>query len=330
MPPTPPPGPDTQRLDLPSTLGGPGWEPRTGTHAAEIGTVWAPYAVRSHVAPLRDVLLAQPGPEQAYPGDPQDWLMLDRPHLPTLLAQTEALATFYRSVGVTPHLFRPAAPKPNHLFQCDLFFMTPEGAILARMAARQRAGEERGTAEALASLGVPILLTPRGDALFEGADAMWLDENTVLIGVGKRTNDTAVRQIAPVLADMGVRVVPVQVGAGVQHLLGVVNLITPTLAAVLPAHLTPSLRDTLRSRGIELIELPSDHETEVLRAMNFVTLAPGRIVMPAHCPRTMARYEAHGVECHAIEVSEYIKAAGALGCLTGILSRQPPSAAGHQ
>lgn len=59
MQPTPRPGPD-----LPSTLGGPGWEPRAATHAAEIGTVWAPYAVRSHVAPLRDVLLALPGPEQ--------------------------------------------------------------------------------------------------------------------------------------------------------------------------------------------------------------------------------------------------------------------------
>ncbi|MES2640523.1 MAG: arginine deiminase family protein [Myxococcota bacterium] len=320
MHPTPQPGPDA----LPSTLGGPGWEPRAATHAAEIGTVWAPYAVRSHVAPLRDVLLALPGEEQEYPEDPDAWLMLDRPHLPTLRAQTEALATFYRSQGVTPHLFRPAAPKPNHLFQCDLFFMTPEGAILARMAARQRAGEERGTAEALASLGVPILLTPRGEALFEGADAMWLDEQTVLIGVGKRTNDAAVRQITPVLADMGVRVVPVEVGAGVQHLLGVVNLIRPDLAAVLSAHVTPSLRDALRTSSggaIELIELGSDTETEDLRAMNFVTLAPGRIVMPARCPRTMARYEAHGVECHPVEVSEYVKAAGALGCLTGILSR---------
>ena len=56
--------------------------------------------------------------------------------------------------------------------------------------------------------------------------------------------------------------------------------------------------------------------------MNFVTLAPGRIVMPARCPRTTAVYEAHDVECHAVEVSEYIKAAGALGCLTGILSRE--------
>jgi N-dimethylarginine dimethylaminohydrolase len=44
--------------------------------------------------------------------------------------------------------------------------------------------------------------------------------------------------------------------------------------------------------------------------------------MPARCPRTRAIYEAHGIECFEVDVSEYIKAAGALGCLTGILRRE--------
>lgn len=314
MPPTPKAG-----SDLPSTLGGAGWLPRDLPHAAEIGTVWASYAVRSHTAPLRAVLLADPGDEQRYPEDPADWLMLERPDLPTLRSQAQALGAFYASQGVEVKWSRPSRPKPNHLFQCDLFFMTPEGAVLARMAATQRAGEERGTAEALAALGVPILLTPRGDATFEGADAMWLDEDTVLIGVGKRTNDAAVRQIAPLLESMGVRVRTADVGAGVQHLLGVVNPIRPGLAAVLAAHMTSSLRDAMA--GWTLIELPSDAETEDHRAMNFVPLRPGAIVMPTRCPRTRAVYESHGVEVFEAEVSEYVKAAGALGCLTGILAR---------
>lgn len=304
---------------LPSTLGGDGWLPRDAPHAEEIGTVWAPYAVRSHVAPLRAVLLAEPGDEQRYAEDPGAWLMLERPDLPKLRDQAAALAALYRSQGVEVHTSRPKHPKPNHLFQCDLFFMTPEGAILARMAARQRAGEERGVAEALAALGVPILLTPRKDALFEGADAMWLDADTVVIGVGKRTNEEAVRQIAPVLADMGVAVRTCVVGPGVQHLLGVVNPIRPGFAAVLAEHVTPSLRAAMD--GWELLELPSDEETEERRAMNFVPLRPGAIVMPTGCPRTRARYEAHGVEVFEAEVSEYVKAAGALGCLTGILAR---------
>ena len=306
--------------DAPSTLGGPGWQPRALAHAEEIATLWGPCGVRSHVAPLKDVLLAIPGDEMSYPEPPGDWLMLERPDLPTLKAQADALADAYEQNGVRAWRFRPSQkPPPNHLFYCDLFFMTPEGAILARMAARQRAGEERVAAEALARVGVPILLTPRGHATFEGADAMWIDAHTVLIGVGRRTNGEVVAQITPLLHAMGVEVRVAEVGPGVQHLLGVVNPFDESQACVLAAHMTPSLRAALK--GWRLVELPSDEETEINRAMNYVPLEPRKILMPARCPRTRERYEAVGIECVEVEVSEYVKAAGAIGCATGIVRR---------
>jgi N-dimethylarginine dimethylaminohydrolase len=307
------PGPE-----IPSTLGGSGWVPRGGTHAGDIGTIWAPYGSRSSWAPLTGVLLAEPGEEMDYREDPSDWLMYARPDRARIHAQAYALAAAYEAAGVRAHLVRPSrTPTPNHVFCCDLFFMTPEGAVLARMAAKQRAGEERGAAEMLARIGVPILMTPRGDATFEGADATWLDAKTVLVGVGKRTNMAAVEQLRRVVdAD----VVAAEIGQGVQHLLGVVNPVDERFACVLTKHMTPSLRQALA--GWQLLELDSDEETEDRRAMNFVTLGPRKILMPANCPRTRERYERAGIACFEVEVGEYIKAAGAIGCLTGVLGRK--------
>jgi N-dimethylarginine dimethylaminohydrolase len=299
---------------------GEGWQARMATHADEVGTLWGDFGVRSHYAPLRAVMLAEPGEEQNYPEDPRDWLMTARPDLPLLRAQTDALEAVYGAEGVTVHRHRPArTPPPNHLFQCDLYFVTPEGAILARMAARQRAGEERGAAEGLARIGVPILHTVRGTGTFEGADAMWLDDHTVLVAVGRRTNAEGYRQVAAVLAEQGVTARAVEIGAGVQHLLGAVVLIDHDLAAVLSAEASPSLRAALA--GVELVELPSDEETVSRRAMNFVPICPRRVVMPANAPRTRARLAAAGVTCIEVEVSEYIAADGAVGCLTGVLKR---------
>ena len=187
------------------------------------------------------------------------------------------------------------------------------------MAAEQRAGEERGVAEALATLGVPVLLTPRGRATFEGADALWLDTSTVLVGTGRRTNAEGVAQLRWLLAGMGVQVVEAELSPGVQHLLGAVNPFAAGRAAALSTHLTPSLRQALS--GWDLVELPPDEETETRRAMNFVTLGPGRVLMPGGCPRTRARLEAAGVVVVEAEVSEYVKAGGAMGCATGILRR---------
>jgi N-dimethylarginine dimethylaminohydrolase len=187
------------------------------------------------------------------------------------------------------------------------------------MAAEQRAGEEPLVAATLAALGIPIVATIRGAGTFEGADAQWLDERTLLIGVGRRTNASAVEQLEPLLGGMGVRVVTCELSPRVQHLLGAVNPLDERLAAVVAPALGPSLRAALS--GWELVELPGDDETFGRRGHNWVTVAPRRVVMPAGCPRTRATLEARGVTCIEVDVSEYVAADGAIGCATGVLER---------
>ena len=74
--------------------------------------------------------------------------------------------------------------------------------------------------------------------------------------------------------------------------------------------------------GIRLLDFVDVPEVTRGRALNFVTVAPREIVMPAHNPRTRARLEAEGVRCHELVVDEYLRAEGGLGCLTGVLSRE--------
>lgn len=44
--------------------------------------------------------------------------------------------------------------------------------------------------------------------------------------------------------------------------------------------------------------------------------------MSANAPLTQEFYEFLGITCHTVEVDEIIKAAGAIGCLTGVLERE--------
>lgn len=69
--------------------------------------------------------------------------------------------------------------------------------------------------------------------------------------------------------------------------------------------------------------LPAAYEEEGRRmALNFVTLAPRKVLMPAGCPRTQALLESAGVERLSVEIGEIVKAAGGIACLTGILRRK--------
>ncbi len=309
----------------PASYGGSGWHQRERSHREDVesGIVWHRCGTRSEVSTLLEVMLVQPTREMFSEGEPNDFLFLDWPNFEILYEQAMAIADLYQAHGVTIRWVKSnPALLPNFLFQRDLFFMTPEGAVLARPASEQRAGEVRFSGKALSELGVPILATPRRKELFEGADALWLDENCVMIGVGVRTNKAGASFVSQLLREMGVAAITVDLPSGIQHLLGIVNLADRNLAAVRRDKATDELLGILRNARIEVIFCdPSDEVVERL-GMNFVALGPRRIVMPSRCPCLRQQFADSGVLVHEIDISEYCKAAGGLGCLTGIIRRQ--------
>lgn len=303
-----------------ATFGGPGWVFRQGSMAEDLGPYWTVMGTRSEVHPLRTVLLVNPPDRLGSIENPDASLMLERVDLGRIRAEFQALAAAYEAEGVTVHRYDPPADAPpNLIFARDLFWGSPEGAVVARMASPVRAGEERLVTQALAALGVPIRATIGGTGLFEGADALWLAPNTVLFGVG-RSNREALEQLKALWPEL--EWIPVPVPMGVQHLLGSVNFLDESLAALHPGA-GPEVREALRRAGVEVWEVEDPEELTRRRALNFVTLAPRKILMPAHCPRTRRAWEARGIEVRTVEVDEYLKAAGGPGCLTGILWRSP-------
>ena len=191
-----------------AAYGGPGWSPRVKTTLQEIGTIWSPCGIQSEYAPLKSVLLHEPGAELTASDDPNKMQMIEMLNVKRAQRQHQAMARAYEQAGVTVHHVKPARPAtPNQMFCADLFFMTPEGAILARPASTVRAGEERWIARRVSDIGVPIIRSIRGGGTFEGADAMWLDSKTVIVGCGFRTNDEGADQLESILSEMGVELI---------------------------------------------------------------------------------------------------------------------------
>ena len=307
-----------------AAYGGPGWSPRTAPLRHEIGSLWAPCGIDSEWAPLKAVLLHPPGPELSAIGDPDQAQMLDRLDVDRARAQHDAIAQAYRSAGVTVHYVEPERlPSPNLIFVADLMFMTPEGAIVGRPASTVRAGEERFVARRLAELGIPILRTVRGTGTFEGADAAWIDPHTVLLATGLRTNAEGAAQVAALLAEMGVGVVHVGLPYGAMHLMGTLRFAGPDLAIAWPGRVPYAAVEALRARGYAVLFSPAEDETRRRMALNFVTLGPRRILMAAGSPLRQHLFEDAGIACQTVAVDELTKAAGGIGCLTGILGRKP-------
>jgi N-dimethylarginine dimethylaminohydrolase len=308
---------------LSAAYGGEFWSPRVAAMTEDMASTWGDWGVSSEIGKLRAVLLRRPGSELDAIVDFDAIQMRSDLCSERVREQHDALADAYRAAGVVVHYVeRGRIDKPNAMFVRDLMLMTPEGAIVTRPASTVRAGEERLVAEALAQLGVPILMTVHGSGTFEGADVVWVDEHLCFLAEGLRTNEEGANQVERMLREIGVtEVVRVGLPHGAMHLDGLLAIIDCDLAVVWPRRTPFKAVSTLRERGFRFIEVDNEQEAQECLPMNFVALAPGEILMPAGGANMRDRYEAAGVCCHLVDISECIKAGGGIHCMSGFLKR---------
>jgi N-dimethylarginine dimethylaminohydrolase len=254
--------------------------------------------------------------------DPEAVQMLAPVEVAKARDEHNAMVEVYRSQGVEVQFVEPELPcQPNLMFCADLFAMTPQGAILARPASTVRAAEERWVARKLADLGIPILKTLTGTSTFEGADLMWIDEKTAMIGRGLRTNDAAIAQIETLLAEIGIELIAVDSPFGIMHFMSLLRIVDRNLAICWPRRTPHRTVRVLQERGYEVVFPPFADDPASYRGINFVTLGPRRILMVGGVPSVQSYFEEMGVECLTTPTDELTKAAGNVGCLTGILQR---------
>jgi len=307
-----------------AAYGGEGWSPRTLTHEQELGGLWADCGIDSEWRPLKSVLVHQPGSEMDIPADKVNELQFaENLDLDRARAEHDHMVEIYRENNVMVHyLDAGSGVTPNQLYCADLFAMTPQGAVLARPASTVRAGEEIRVARTLGNLNIPVIRILTGNALFEGADLMWVDQNTAIIGLGLRTNPEAVVQISDLMAGVDIDTCVFDMPYGCMHFMGMMRIVDKDLAYVWPRRTPYGLVALLREKGFEVRPLADLDEAMGNMAFNFTVLGPRKIMLPAGNPKTLAAYEGQGLECIPVPVDELRKANGAMGCMTGILSRE--------
>ena len=316
-----------------SAYHGAAWQPRPLLHTQEIeaGSLWEPWGVNTEWMPLERVVLFVPPANTIPPADPDMVQHIERIDYPRLSQQMEGLAAAYEKLGVNVTLIEQLPPRNpplisdagyNLMYARDLFWMTPFGAVISRMASMVRAGEERHITATIAKNGVPIAYTIGHDGLFEGADALWLRPDLVLIGIGRRTNQQGFQQIAELLKPYAIRCVAVPVPSTIQHLLGILQIVDQNLIVGRRQHLSNEFRQWCLAEDIQLIEVDEHPEITHGQALNFVTVAPRCVMMLEGRPETQALLQQHTIDvCAVVSVPELLKGGGGIGCATGIAKR---------
>ena len=215
----------------------------------------------------------------------------------------------------------------DSIYARDASLVTPRGVLLCAMGKPVRAGEPAAQRRAFTALAQPwsaVAGTIEPPGRIEGGDVVWIDEHTVAVGRGYRTNAEGIRQFRAFLGPpVDVIEVPLPHWKGpgdVMHLMSLLSPVDRDLAVVYSRLLPVPFHEQLSARGIALVDTP-DGEFESM-GTNVLALAPRQCVMLAGNPRTRAALERAGaavVEYVGDEIS--VKGAGGPTCLTRPLAR---------
>jgi N-dimethylarginine dimethylaminohydrolase len=214
----------------------------------------------------------------------------------------------------------------DSIYVHDSLIITDRGALLCRMGKEKRQGEPQAAEDFLKEQGIPILGSISGEGKLEGGDLVWIDERTIAVGLGYRTNEEGVRQLKELTADSVDEYVVVPLPhwegpEGVMHLMSLISPIRRDMAVVYPRLLPVPFREWLLCREIRLLEVP-DSEFETM-GCNVLAVAPGECIMISGNPQTKRLLEEAGVEVYEYEGKEISrKGAGGPTCLTRPLLRE--------
>ena len=280
----------------------------------------ATYGVTSMIAPLRRVLIRRPATSGDWAG--AGWRTPD----PELLArQHERFCELLAELGAQVEVADALEGQVDAVYMHDPMVMTARGAIPLRMIKPARVREPGHAAEELERLGIPVLGTLEGDEYADGGDRYWLDDTTMAIGLGYRTNRAGARALERLVEPEGVHVeaydMPHDQGPGhVLHLQSFLSRVTEELCVIYEPLAPVRLLGDLRERGIGWIAI--EHDSYMAMGCNVLAVRPGVVVMVDAAPAVARELEKRGVEVHVYDGSELsLKGDGGPTCLTQPLLR---------
>ena len=273
------------------------------------------FGLPNMTAPLRRVLVRAPRPDALRFWREYGWR--SEPDAAAIAREHEGLCGLLAEAGAEVVQARAPLPgDPDAIYTYDPVLVADSGAVLLHPGKGGRRGEAEALGADLAAAGVPVAGRLAEPALAEGGDVIRLDERTLLVGLGYRTNAAGAAELGRLT---GLAVVTFDLPhwhgeAEVMHLLSLLSPLADDLAVAYPPLLPTRLAQLLAERGVEIVPVP-DEEFETMGG-NVLALAPRRALVVSGNPETRRRLEGAGVEVMAYEGSELSKGDGGPTCLT--------------
>lgn len=256
----------------------------------------------------------------------QDLNYLGKPELSKAISEYDDFIKLLKSTDTAIRYFpRNLKVGMDSLYCRDASIATDAGIILCNMGKGQRTTEPKAAQKAYEKAGIKVLGSIQSPGTLEGGDVAWLDEKTLAVAHGYRTNHEGFNQLKNLLSPYDIQLkqvfLPHYKGpSDVFHLMSIFSPVDKDLAVVYSPLMPVDFRNDLLDRGYSLVEVP-DEEFESM-GCNVLAIAPRICIMVKGNPTTKSRLEAAGCTVFEYKGKEIsIKGGGGPTCLTRPLYR---------
>lgn len=250
------------------------------------------FGVSSMVAPIQSVALRRPGREMLS-ADTDKWHYAKELVPEKLLAQYQGFVDVLEGAGSEILWFGDEDDGlSDSVFTYDPSLVTPAGAILMNPGKVLRKGEVALHQSFYNERGIDVIGQIEAPGSAEAGDTLWLDDHTLAVGRGYRTNQAGIDQLSAMLKRQNINVVqfdlPVYHGkAACLHLMSVVSLLSDNLALVHAPLMPVALYQLMEEMGFTLLEAPvGEFENSGGLNLNVLATAPMKVIAVDGFPKT--------------------------------------------
>jgi dimethylargininase len=150
------------------------------------------------------------------------------PNVAKLAEEHEAFCNALSAGGAEVVLAETPLPTdPDAIYVFDPAIVSDGGGIVLRPGKEGRLVETDAIAADLEHAGVPVAMRLEAPASADGGDTIWLDESTLLVGRGYRTNDEGIHALRTALPDVDVLAYDLPHLHGSEVVLHLLSLLSP-------------------------------------------------------------------------------------------------------
>ena len=217
----------------------------------------------------------------------------------------------------------------DSVFTHDPSLVLNEGAIILNMSKKLRKNETQAHKKFYNSIGIPIIGSIINGGTIEGGDCLWINDTTLLIGEGYRSNREGIEQLDAILKLLNIKLIPIELPKNTTkkctcfHLMSIISMLDHDLAIGCKSLLPVDLITILKNNRIKLINMPEDEffKSKTL-GVNVLALTPRNLVSIDGYPKTLDLLSDSNCKLNLFSGNELcIKAEGGPTCLTRPICR---------